>query len=92
MTKREEVLNTALEVVTQRNVQYGKPENVFGTIASMWSAYLNTPITDTDVANMMILLKLARMKNNPNHFDNYVDIAGYAACGWDAHKEEESER
>lgn len=87
MTRREQVLNTALEVVTQRNVQYGKPEDVFSTIAQMWSAYLNASVTETDVANMMILLKLARMKNNPTHFDNYVDIAGYAACGWDTHKE-----
>jgi len=30
---------------------------------------------------MMILLKLARMKGNPSYADNWVDIAGYAACG-----------
>ena len=87
VTHREEVLNAALEATTQRNVEYGKPENVFARIAHLWRAYLYMTITETDVANMMILLKIARAKSNPDHFDNYVDIAGYAACGWDAHKE-----
>jgi hypothetical protein len=29
---------------------------------------------------MMVLLKAARAKSNPQHVDNYVDAAGYAAC------------
>jgi hypothetical protein len=35
----------------------------------------------TDVAVMLALLKVARIKQNPNHTDNWIDIAGYAACG-----------
>jgi hypothetical protein len=30
---------------------------------------------------MLALLKIARLKNSPNHRDSWVDIAGYAACG-----------
>lgn len=33
-----------------------------------------------DVAQMMILMKIARLENQPNHQDSIVDIAGYAAC------------
>ena len=33
-----------------------------------------------DVANMMVLLKIARAKENPKHMDNWVDMAGYATC------------
>ena len=44
-------------------------------------------ISIDDVANMMILLKLARAKQNPDHLDNFVDIAGYAACNYDIIKE-----
>ena len=28
----------------------------------------------------MELLKVARANENPSHADNYIDIAGYAAC------------
>ena len=36
-------------------------------------------ITDMDVANLMILLKVSRAQNNFDR-DSYVDIAGYVAC------------
>jgi len=29
----------------------------------------------------MVLFKAARAKGNPQHVDNWTDIAGYAACG-----------
>jgi len=32
---------------------------------------------------MMALLKIARMKGNPNHKDNYRDGAGYMACAYE---------
>lgn len=80
--KREDVLRNAEACVTkQRQDQYGAPEQSFGVIALMWSAYLGAPITAVDVACMMVLLKVARARAKPNHADNYVDIAGYAACG-----------
>lgn len=37
--------------------------------------------TASDVANMMILLKIARGANGKPKEDNWIDIAGYAACG-----------
>lgn len=36
-----------------------------------------------DVAMMMILLKISRGTVSPKNFDTWLDIAGYAACGWD---------
>jgi hypothetical protein len=35
----------------------------------------------TDVAVMMNLLKVARIKSNPKHPDNWIDACGYMACG-----------
>jgi len=32
------------------------------------------------VGMLMCLLKIARQKSNPKHADNYIDLAGYAAC------------
>lgn len=78
---REETLDKAKAVVTKdRNDQYGLPESTFGTIAELWSAYLDRNITPKDVAVMMILLKCARTKHEISD-DTWIDIAGYAACG-----------
>ena len=38
-------------------------------------------ITPQDVAMMMALLKIARIKNGGGTGDSFVDLAGYAACG-----------
>lgn len=80
--KRAEVLNTANQIVHgDRQDAYGSPEDNFTKIAIMWSAYLDTAITAEDVAAMMILLKTARIASKHGLSDNWVDIAGYAACG-----------
>ena len=79
--KREEILDTAKEIVTgARETTYGSPEDCFTTIAGLWGSYLNTTISTTDVAMLMVLLKVARSRGNAGYADNYVDIAGYAAC------------
>ena len=55
--KREEVLKRAKEAVcTDREGQYGSPEDNFGLIAFLWSLYLEESIQSADVAVMMILL------------------------------------
>lgn len=78
---REDVLKEALKIVMgARNEKYGSPEDCFNAIAGMWGSYLGIPISTTDVAMLMVLLKVARSKNSPGYVDNYVDIAGYAAC------------
>lgn len=82
MMTRKEILNEVENIVCKdRNEQYGEPEDNFKHIAEFWSTYLEHEIVSTDVANMMILFKVARnMHMNPK-LDNFIDIAGYAACG-----------
>lgn len=79
---REEILGKAEECVCgQRVTDYGKPEDNFVRIARLWNAYLDTPLIDAkDVAIMMALLKIARIKSGNGSDDCYVDLAGYAAC------------
>jgi hypothetical protein len=67
-----------------REKTYGHPSKNLVTIALMWNAYLGAKANkDTlgpkDVAAMMVLLKTARLANNPEHRDSLVDICGYAA-------------
>lgn len=79
---RADVLDTAKDYVTKdRAAEHGDMENNFNTIARYWSVHLDAQITPTDVAVMMNLLKVARIKSNPKSKDNWVDGAGYMACG-----------
>ena len=79
---RKEILEQAAIIVTQdRNATHGEPENSFAVIADLWSTYLNLTIAPHDVAVLMALLKIARLKTNPTNMDNWIDLAGYAACG-----------
>ena len=91
VSARQQVLDAAAAAVLQdRNASYGPPENNFQDIAAVWNWYLGNRATSEhvkngivaalDVANMMILMKMARLKYNPNHRDSKVDVAGYAAC------------
>lgn len=78
--KRSEILDTAKEYVNvDRAATHGDAESNFGLIAAYWSAHLNRNISAHDVAVMMTLFKLARMKSNPAHVDSAVDAAGYSA-------------
>ena len=81
-TKRAEILDKAKFCVCgQREHDYGKPENNFGVIADLWSAYTGTEFTAKDVTMMMALLKIARIASGTATEDSFVDLAGYAACG-----------
>lgn len=79
---REGILDRARDCVCgQREQDYGSPEDNFGRIAALWTAYMDVEITPVDVARMMALLKIARLHENDTHIDSWVDLAGYAACG-----------
>lgn len=84
MNKREECLRRANEIVNgQREQQYGSPEDNFKMIAEMWSAYLEADVSAVDVAMMMALLKIARIRSGSFTEDSFIDLAGYAACGFE---------
>lgn len=80
-TKRAAILKGANELIHgERQAHYGEPAENFGVIAEMWSAYLQYPVTASDVCHMMALLKIARLRNGP-HEDSSVDGCGYLALG-----------
>lgn len=78
---RKELLDAALRCVCGDRESYGTPEDNFGRIARLWEDYLQHPILPYDVAAMMALLKIARIASGMPKADNWVDLAGYAACG-----------
>lgn len=90
---KKDILDEATQVVAGRGKSYGAPEDNFQRIARLWNAHLRNRYPDhivgsvgfqldaQDVAMMMALMKIARLANDPNHHDSWVDVAGYAACG-----------
>lgn len=85
------VLDEASLVINgPRQDDYGDVLTSFQQIADYWTTYVkramyairdDSPfeLTPTDVANMMILLKVSRAQKKGDR-DSYVDIAGYAGC------------
>ena len=79
---RGDILDTAKDYVTKdRASDHGDMESNFQTISEYWSVHLGTEVSATDVSVMMTLLKVARIKSNANNMDNWIDAAGYMACG-----------
>jgi len=80
---RAAVLDTAKEYVTKdRAADHGDMKANFRTIAEYWNTHLGIHLIEPqDVAVMMTLLKLARIKQNEKHLDNWIDACGYMACG-----------
>lgn len=88
---RKEVLEEAVRCVcTDRNEQYGEPEDSFEVIAGLWNSYVESAcirgggdncIDGGDVAIMMALFKIGRMITSADQKrDTFVDAAGYIAC------------
>lgn len=89
-TARGELLDEAAELIHgDRNKTYGSPVENFENTAALWTIQLRNKlkpgeeITAPEVALLMIHLKMARTINQPKR-DNFLDVAGYAACGWEA--------
>lgn len=86
--KREEILDAAKRCVCgDREQDYGSPERNFELIAGLWADYLHGIgvnldfLEPHDVAAMLALLKIARIASGHAKADNWIDLAGYAACG-----------
>lgn len=94
MTRRE-ILETAIQCVcTDRETQYGAPEDNLGLIAQYLSVYLKDRLIGKldahDIGMFMTLLKVARIQSGQAKADNYVDGAGYLALAGEIREKLES--
>lgn len=93
---RADVLREAERLITgDRNNQYGPPTQDFDRTAKILNGMGLRVVTDegdqigvTDieahhVALIMAALKLSRLIWQPDKRDSWVDLAGYAACGFE---------
>lgn len=75
-----------------RDTTHGPKERSFDAIARLWAAYLEArgsidtkPLTGSDVALMMVLLKIGRVAQGTPARDHFVDMAGYAGVAYEVH-------
>lgn len=83
--KRKEILEKVSQIICHdRNTQYGEPEQAHSDIATLWTSYIRAKykipltISAVDVAQMMVLFKIARTFGGKKD-DTYHDEVGYAA-------------
>ena len=74
------LLSHAAGVVDKRRADYGKPEDLFASIAARWSQVFGIRVTAAQVALCLMDLKMARLAHDPKHLDSLVDVLGYGAC------------
>lgn len=94
MDVKADIAAEAVRIVTgARRSAYGMPERNFERIARLWNAHLanrfhglpeEVRLGPGDVAALMRLMKEARLAETPDHWDSYVDIAGYCLAGAEA--------
>jgi hypothetical protein len=80
-------LNEARATIEDRGFDYGHPSDNMQRTAALWSAYLEMPVTDYQVAMCLALVKVARSMETAKS-DNYIDGAAYFAISGQLHTEE----
>ena len=81
VVSRETILtNAKILVTTDRAAEHGDALDNFRTTAAYWNAHLGVDwIEPHDVAIMMAMLKMARIRQNDENIENYEDACGYMA-------------
>ena len=83
--KALEVLEEAIALINgQRAKDYGDAQASFQRMADLANPIIKKAdgnLTATDMALVMIQVKIARLQETPDHEDSWIDIAGYAALG-----------
>ena len=77
----------ARAIIQDRGMDYGHPSDNMARTAALWSAYLEMPVTDYQVAMCMALVKIARSMETAKT-DTYIDLAAYVAIAGQLHTEE----
>lgn len=83
-SSNQRLIDQVKETTKARRDVYGDPTPNFQDIADLWNVLLrrrmHDRITPTDVAQMMRMVKEARLIESPDHKDSLLDIMGYADC------------
>lgn len=76
--KPGQTCDAAKKLITgSRHDEHGDYLKTFRMIADHWTIYKGVDFDPHDVAAMMALLKIVRLRENPGNQDNWTD-----GCGW----------
>lgn len=69
------------KVTVDRRDIYGAPQDTYRRISTMRAVV--DECADPQIREIlgMIVTKVARLIQTPNHLDSWVDVAGYSRCG-----------
>lgn len=70
------------QTLTTRGMAYGDPVTFFASYRQLCSRMLKDPLPGPRIVLPLLLLKLARIEQNPEHLDSWLDLAGYAVIGY----------
>jgi hypothetical protein len=74
------ILAKAIELIEgERAQQHGNFIECHTQISRLWTAYLGVKVTPSDVAMLMVLLKMGRTQTGNHNPDCFVDGAAYFA-------------
>ena len=83
MTLAHECLALADAAVKDRRASYGSPDENFRRLSKLWEVVLEVDVGALGAVLCCVELKVARLLEDPTHADSWVDIAGYAAIGFE---------
>jgi len=69
-----------LATADRRDV-YGNPQDTYRRISTMRAVVDECPDPQIREILGMIVTKVARLVQTPDHLDSWVDVAGYSRCG-----------
>ena len=79
MTSRTKLLEEMQVILNERGSVYGSSRTNHERISELWTAYLGDYISPMQASMCMLLVKVSRLTETPNHKDSIKDLIGYAA-------------
>ena len=76
-TTTEKLLSDVISTIHERGTVYGHPYYNHKRISELWSAYLDHPISPSQAALCMALVKVSRLAESPKHDDSIKDALAY---------------
>ena len=77
--KTRELLSEIGTTLSERSNYYGSARTNHERISELWTGYLGDYVSPMQVSMCMLLVKVSRITESPNHRDSIKDLIGYAA-------------
>ena len=78
MKSRIDLLAEIQVTLNERGSIYGSSRTNHERISELWTGYLGDYISPMQVSMCMLLVKVSRLTETPNHQDSIKDLIGYA--------------